>query len=184
MSSCCGVGAVRYRSFSQRVAWGRSQDAADAGRVLPCDPVKAVPASVARRRQKSQAIKNPKESNFAWGFSVLVVPRDGIEPPTRGFSRRCVSEIRKLLRSFVGQCQAGYGSPGTVRLNPLNHAVPGHGLPCLAGDALPGEQLASASTEDWLSLLTKTAMDRQKTLRSERLGRASAGASAASRTLK
>jgi hypothetical protein len=36
--------------------------------------VKAVPASVARRRQKSQAIKNPKEINFAWGFSVLVVP--------------------------------------------------------------------------------------------------------------
>ncbi len=43
--------------------------------------VKAIPASVARRRQKSQAIKNPKEINFAWGFSVLVVPRDGIEPP-------------------------------------------------------------------------------------------------------
>ena len=39
------------------------------------------------RRHKSQAIKNPKEFNFAWGFSVLVVPRDGIEPPTRGFSK-------------------------------------------------------------------------------------------------
>jgi hypothetical protein len=52
--------------------------------------VKAIPASVARRRQKSQAIKNPKEIIFAWVFSVLVVPRDGIEPPTRGFSiRQC-----------------------------------------------------------------------------------------------
>jgi len=40
--------------------------------------VKAIPASVARRRQKSQAIKNPKEIIFAWGFSVLVVP--GTEP--------------------------------------------------------------------------------------------------------
>ena len=34
------------------------------------------------RRHKSQARKNPKEFNFAWGFSVFVVPGDGIEPPT------------------------------------------------------------------------------------------------------
>lgn len=34
--------------------------------------------SAARRWHKSQAIKNPKEVNFAWGFSVLVVP--GTEP--------------------------------------------------------------------------------------------------------
>ena len=41
---------------------------------------------------KLQAIKNPKEFNFAWGFSVLVVPRDGIEPPTRGFSIPCSTD--------------------------------------------------------------------------------------------
>jgi hypothetical protein len=34
--------------------------------------------------QKLQAIKNPKEADFTWGFSVSVVPRDGIEPPTQG----------------------------------------------------------------------------------------------------
>jgi hypothetical protein len=34
---------------------------------------------------KSQARKNPKEFNFAWGFSVFVVPGEGIELLSVGF---------------------------------------------------------------------------------------------------
>ena len=60
--------------------------------------VKAVPTSVARRRKKSQAIKNPKEVNFAWGFSVLVVP--GTEPNRLLY----VAWLLDLLGSLVWRC--------------------------------------------------------------------------------
>lgn len=72
-----GVAAAWYPSFSRRSAWGRSQDASDAGRMRPCECRQGHSGrrgwSAARRWHKSQAIKNPKELNFAWGFSVLVV---------------------------------------------------------------------------------------------------------------
>ena len=41
---------------------------------------------------KSQAIKNPQGHMVPWGFLGILVPRDGIEPPTRGFSIPCSTD--------------------------------------------------------------------------------------------
>ena len=68
MSSRCGVGAVRYRSFSQRVAWGKSQNAGDAGRVLPCEYRQGRSGERRAPPAKITGNKKPQGNKFRLGF--------------------------------------------------------------------------------------------------------------------